>query len=71
MNDATKQQIRPYDLRHTWAIRVATDKRWEKVDDSLAAKAMGHDLTTHLKHYQRWISSETIMLKMMSDIKVF
>ena len=70
-NDATKQQIRPYDLRHTWAIRVATDKRWEKVDDSLAAKAMGHDLTTHLKHYQRWISSETIMLKMMSDIKVF
>lgn len=41
------QPIRPYDLRHTWAIRLATEKRWADVSDSDAAQAMGHYVATH------------------------
>ena len=62
------RDIKPYDLRHTWAITVATDKRWLSVSDGEAAMAMGHDLSTHIKHYQRWISSEAIRKKAMSNI---
>ena len=62
------RDIKPYDLRHTWAITVATDKRWSGVSDGEAAMAMGHDLSTHIKHYQRWISSEAIRKKAMSNI---
>ena len=38
------------------------------VSDGEAAMAMGHDLSTHIKHYQRWISSEAIRKKAMSKI---
>ena len=62
------RDIKPYDLRHTWAITVAIDKRWSGVSDGEAAMAMGHDLSTHIKHYQRWISSEAIRKKAMSNI---
>tara|TARA_B100000212_G_C27366025_1_gene530365 strand:+ start:298 stop:1647 length:1350 start_codon:yes stop_codon:yes gene_type:complete len=64
------QPIRPYDLRHTWAIRLATEKRWADVSDSDAAQAMGHDVATHRKHYQRWISSEAIKRKQMDKISL-
>ena len=64
------QTIRPYDLRHTWAIRLATEKRWADVSDSDAAQAMGHDVATHRKHYQRWISSEAIKRKQMDKISL-
>ena len=63
------RDIKPYDLRYIWAITVATDKRWSGVSDGEAAMAMGHDLSTHIKHYQRWISSEAIRKKAMSNIK--
>ena len=55
---AIKQSITPYDLRHTYAVRLATDKRWSHITIEQAAQAMGHDIATHKKHYQYWISSE-------------
>ena len=55
---ANKQAITPYDLRHTYAIRLATDPRCSHISIEEAAQAMGHDVATHKKHYQYWISSE-------------
>ena len=57
-NSANKQPITPYDLRHTYAIRLATDPRCSHISIEDAAQAMGHDVATHKKHYQHWISSE-------------
>ena len=57
-NSANKQAITPYDLRHTYAIRLATDPRCSHISIEEAAQAMGHDIATHKKHYQYWISSE-------------
>ena len=57
-NSANKQPITPYDLRHTYAIRLATDPRCSHISIEDAAQAMGHDVATHKKHYQYWISSE-------------
>lgn len=62
------QPIKPYDLRHTWAITVATESKWSKISDVEAAQAMGHDISTHKKHYQRWISSEAKRSQVMSTI---
>jgi integrase len=44
--------IRPYDLRHAYAIRG------DKLGKPLVAmaRAMGHDVSTHVKIYQKWIS---------------
>ena len=33
------QSIKPYDLRHTWAISVATDSKWAKISNVEAANA--------------------------------
>ena len=63
-----KEQLTPYDLRHTWAIRMATDKDWSHVSDSDCSAAMGHDLATHRKHYQKWISTEESRKKVMLKI---
>ena len=46
-----KLGIRPYDLRHAYAVRT---RRYMSLLD--AANAMGHDVATHTKIYQRWIS---------------
>jgi integrase len=45
---------KPYDLRHAYAIRG------DKVGKPLVAmaRAMGHDVATHVKIYQKWISIE-------------
>jgi hypothetical protein len=43
---------RPYDLRHGYAIRG--DKLGKTVVGM--ARAMGHDISTHVKIYQKWIS---------------
>lgn len=42
---------KPYDLRHAYAIR---SRKYMSLLD--AANAMGHDISTHVKTYQRWIS---------------
>ena len=54
-----KNRITPYDLRHTWAIRIAADKEWNHISNEKAAEAMGHDIDVHKKNYQRWISIES------------
>lgn len=60
--------IRPYDLRHTWAVIMATDPAWSHVPDAAAAEALGHAVETHRKHYQRWVSSEQRRHRVMSQI---
>ena len=55
---ATKEAIRPYDLRHTYSIRLASDQRFNHITVEQASQVMGHEVATHKKHYQYWISSE-------------
>jgi hypothetical protein len=43
----------PYDLRHAYAVR---SRKYLSLLD--AADAMGHDVSTHTKIYQRWISDD-------------
>ena len=61
-------KIKPYDLRHTWAITVATDKRSSGISNWESSIAMGSDLSTLINHYERWITSETIRKKAISSI---
>jgi hypothetical protein len=51
------QAITPYDLRHAWAVTVATDPVWRHVSDEEAARAMGHSIEVHRRQYQRWIGA--------------
>ena len=47
----------PYDLRHAWAGRTATDYGLE---DSIAARMMGHSLAIHTQTYHRFIKKEQV-----------
>ena len=62
------QRITPYDLRHTWAVRTATDLNCKGITDEMAAKAMGHSLEVHRKIYQKWISKTEARRQYMSVI---
>lgn len=62
-------RITPYDLRHAWAVTVATDPRWSYVRDEDAARAMGHDLEIHRRRYQRWIGAEERRRRAMAAVK--
>tara|TARA_R100001163_G_scaffold11802_1_gene10870 strand:- start:1260 stop:2519 length:1260 start_codon:yes stop_codon:yes gene_type:complete len=62
------QRITPYDLRHTWAIRHATDSRCNGITDEMAAKAMGHSVEIHRKNYQKWVSKVEARRQYMSVI---
>ena len=53
-----KESVKPYDLRHTWAVTLATSSKWSHIDENDAALAMGHNIEIHRKHYQRWISED-------------
>ena len=53
-----KETVKPYDLRHTWAVTLATDPKWSHIDENDAALCMGHNIDIHRKHYQRWISED-------------
>ena len=64
-----KQRITPYDLRHTWAIRMATDSRCTAITDEQAAKAMGHTIEVHRKNYQKWVSKTEARKQYMSQIQ--
>jgi len=66
--ETIEKQIRCYDLRHTFAIRLATDPRFKHVDISQAALAMGHDIETHKNHYLKWVSKEEYRKRVMSSI---
>ena len=53
-----KETVKPYDLRHAWAVTLATSSEWSHIDENDAALAMGHNVDIHRKHYQRWISED-------------
>ena len=62
------QRITPYDLRHNWAIRHATDPTCAGITDEQAAKAMGHSLDVHKKNYQKWVSKVEARRQYMTGI---
>lgn len=45
--------MRPYDLRHAWAIRASVAKG---LPVSVSAKMMGHSVATHTRVYHKWLS---------------
>ena len=63
-----KQVIVPYDLRHTWAVTVATSSNWNHVSDVDAAACMGHDIEVHRRNYQKWISVDETRKTFMRKI---
>ncbi len=63
-----KERISCYDLRHTWAISVATLPQFSNVTTEQAAEAMGHDVATHVKHYQHWVSKDAYRKRVMGSI---
>ena len=64
-----KVAITPYDLRHTWAVSIATLPEWNHVDEIQAAQAMGHDVATHRKHYWKWISIDEARKGLMQKVQ--
>ena len=60
--------IVPYDLRHTWAVTVATSSTWNHVSDVDAAACMGHDIEVHRRNYQKWISVDETRKTIMRTI---
>lgn len=49
--------VRPYDLRHAYAIRCATSAETSSAFDDDMACWMGHGLDVHRRIYLRWLSS--------------
>ena len=62
------QRITPYDLRHNWAIRHATDPSCAGITEEQAARAMGHSLDVHKKNYQKWVSVTEARRQSMTGI---
>lgn len=58
--DRDKVTIKPYNLRHAYALRLM-DKG---VGADLAARLMGHSLQVHQTTYQRWIEANRIQRAM-------
>lgn len=49
--------VRPYDLRHAYAVRCFTHPDCYGSDETDAARWMGHGLDVHKRTYLRWMSS--------------
>ena len=45
-------QIKPYDLRHAWAVRTI----FYDLPDTVAARMMGHSVSLHNQTYHHWIT---------------
>ena len=45
-------KIKPYDLRHAWAVRTIM----YDLPDSVAARMMGHSVSIHTQTYHHWIT---------------
>ncbi len=45
-------KIRPYDLRHAWAVRTI----FYDLPDTVAARMMGHSVSLHNQTYHHWIT---------------
>ena len=69
IKNGEKEAVKPYDLRHTWAVTLATDSKWNHIDENDAALAMGHNIEIHRKHYQRWISEDVTRDSFLKRIK--
>ena len=63
--DRDKVTIKPYNLRHAFALRLL-DKG---VSADLGARLMGHSLQVHQSTYQRWIDADRIQ-KAMQGIQL-
>jgi integrase len=48
--------IKPYNLRHAYALRLMDNS----IPPELGARLMGHSLQVHLQTYQRWIEADRI-----------
>ena len=49
--------LKPYSLRHGFAWRSAL---YTPIAIRTAARLMGHDVRTHMKHYGLWIDGQDI-----------
>jgi integrase len=58
--DRAKVDIKPYNLRHAYALRLMS----KGVAADLAARLMGHSLQVHQTTYQRWIEADRIQKAM-------
>lgn len=58
--DRAKVSIKPYNLRHAYALRLMS----KGVGADLAARLMGHSLQVHQTTYQRWIEANRIQKAM-------
>jgi integrase len=57
-NEVLKEEIKglkPYSLRHGFAWRSAL---YTPIAIRTAARLMGHDVRTHMKHYGQWIDDQ-------------
>ena len=45
-------KIKPYDLRHAWAVRTI----FYDLPDTVAARMMGHSVSLHTQTYHHWIT---------------
>lgn len=53
-------QCVPYDLRHAWAIRLASDPAYAHISAETAAEMMGHSRDVHKEIYLFWITKDEI-----------
>jgi integrase len=53
-------QCVPYDLRHAWAIRLASDPAYAHISTETAAEMMGHSRDVHKEIYLFWITKDEI-----------
>lgn len=63
--DRAQVTIKPYNLRHAFALRLLS----KGVTADLAARLMGHSLAVHQSTYQRWIEADRIQ-KAMQGMKL-
>lgn len=59
---ATQEVLKcvPYDLRHAWAIRLASDPAYAHIAADTAAEMMGHSRDVHKDIYLFWITKDEI-----------
>lgn len=53
--------LRPYDLRHAYAIRCATSRECADVDPKEQASWLGHSWEVHQRIYLRWLPPERML----------
>ena len=68
IKSGTKEVVKPYDLRHAWAVHLATSPKWNHLNDTHGALAMGHSIEVHRKHYQRWISEDDSIKSFLKQV---